>query len=220
MSKNEQKKLYTDKIYHVFSKSIFKFKIFRNTEEFDRMRELIWFYKREKPVIRYSSFLELINKDSFYKHNLSDNRDLVEIIAYCIMPTHIHLVLKQVIDKGISTFLSNALNSYTRYFNFKIKRKGPLWESRFKSVSVDTDEQLLHLTRYVHLNPVTARLVDAPKDWKYSSYKEFLQERTGEKSICNYFNVLDIDPHQYKEFVNSQIDYQRELAVIKAKFID
>ena len=215
-----KKILFNDKIYHVFSKSIFKFKIFRNNKEFDRMRDLIWFYKREKPVIRYSSFLELKNKDRFYENNLSSNKELVEIIAYCIMPTHMHLILKQLIDKGISTFLSNILNSYTRYFNFRIKRKGPLWESRFKSVIVDTEEQLLHLTRYLHLNPVTARLIDDPGDWEYSSYREFLKERTVGDSICKHVNCLNIDPCYYKEFVNSQIDYQRELADVREKFLD
>ena len=169
----QKKILSNDKIYHIFSKSIFKFKIFRNSEEFERMQDLIWFYKRENPEVRYSSFLELKNKDRFYKENILDNNELVEIIAYCIMPTHIHLILKQLMDKGISTFLSKVLNSYTRYFNFKIKRKGPLWESRFKNVAVDTDEQLMHLTRYIHLNPVTARLVDDPRDWKYSSYESY-----------------------------------------------
>ncbi|MFH1093517.1 MAG: transposase [Candidatus Omnitrophota bacterium] len=211
---------YNDKIYHVFSKSIFKFKIFRVNDEFERMKSLIWFYKREKPVVRYSHFLELKNKDRFYKENVSDNNELVEIIAYCIMPTHIHIVLKQVIDKGISTFLSNVFNSYTRYFNFKIKRKGPLWESRFKGVSVDTDEQLLHLTRYVHLNPVTAKLINHPEDWKYSSYKEFIGVKSTEKPICSFSGCMDINPSVYKKFVNSQIDYQRELADIKAKFLD
>jgi putative transposase len=79
------------------------------------------------------------------------------------MPTHIHLVLRQLKDGGISKFMSNILNSYSRYFNIKHNRKGPLWEGRFRKVLVGSDEQLLHLTRYVHLNPVTACLVDKPK---------------------------------------------------------
>jgi putative transposase len=216
----EKKILENDTVYHVFSRSIFKFEIFRDECDFERMKSLLWFYKREKPVIRYSFFLELKNKDEFYKQNIIDNDELVEIIAYCIMPTHVHLVLKQLKDKGISIFLSNALNSYTRYFNCKIKRKGPLWESRFKSVKVDTDEQLMHLTRYLHLNPVTARLIDDPAQWKYSSYSEFLGGDSADVVICNYNNSMEIKPNEYKEFVTSQIDYQRELAMIKEKFLD
>ena len=70
--------------------------------------------------------------------------------------------------------MRRLLNSYTRYFNEKIKRKGPLWEGRFKKVLVNSDEQLLHLTRYVHLNPVSAGIVEKPEDWPCSSYREYI----------------------------------------------
>jgi hypothetical protein len=63
------------------------------------------------------------------------------------MPTPFHLVLGQAADQGIFRFISNTQNSYTRYFNTKPGRKGPLWEGRSKSVLVKADEQLPHLTR-------------------------------------------------------------------------
>jgi putative transposase len=216
----KKKDLHTNQIYHVFTKSIFKFIIFRNKEEFERMIDLIWFYKKEKPPIRYSAFLQLKDKEVFLSNNSVQENNLVQIIAYCIMPTHIHLILKQLKDGGISLFLGNVLNSYSRYFNSKTKRKGPLWESRFKSVSVDTDEQLLHLTRYVHLNPVTAYLVKKPEEWKYSSYTEYTDKNYTGKEICNYQGLMDIKSIEYKEFVNSQIEHQRELASIKSKLFD
>ena len=61
----------------------------------------------------------------------------VEIIAYCIMPTHFHLVVKQLKEDGISFFIQQILNSYSRYFNIKTKRKGPLWEGRFQNVIIE-----------------------------------------------------------------------------------
>jgi len=216
----EKKILENEVVYHVFSRSIFKFVIFRDDYDFERMKSLLWFYRKDKPVIKYSAFEELKNKEEFYKQNVIDNDALVEIIAYCIMPTHVHIILKQVKDKGISVFVSNVLNSYTRYFNSRIKRKGPLWESRFRSVIVDTDEQLMHVTRYVHLNPVTARLINDPILWKYSSYGEFIGKIVAEPVICNYNTCMNIKPEEYEEFVNSNIDYQRELSSIKAKFFD
>ena len=111
--------------------------------------------------------------------------------------------------------MTKALLSYARYFNAKSKRKGPLWESRFNNVLIETDEQLVHLTRYIHLNPVTDHLVDKPEDWFYSSYKEYIGKVGDEDKICNFSDMLYIDPEKYKEFVNSQIGYQRELAEIK-----
>ncbi|MEA3560953.1 MAG: transposase [Candidatus Omnitrophota bacterium] len=206
--------LVTGEIYHIFSKSIADFEIFKNISECERMKNLFKYYNLEAQL-RFAMFKKLSNeKDSFQKH-LAKKEKLIEIIAYCLMPTHLHLVLKQSKEKGISIFMSNILNSYTRYFNIKIKRKGPLWEGRFRRVLVRTDEQLLHLTRYVHLNPVTAYLVNKPQDWQFSSYKEYLGEVEDGERICNYSGILDVTPQGYKEFVNSHIDYQRELARIK-----
>jgi len=205
-------------IYHIFSKSIAGFEIFRKGSEYERMKSLLKYYKLEKPPLKFSIFMEIKNKKDFFQKHLTAKRSLVDIIAYCFMPTHFHLILKQLNENGISVFMSNILNSYTRYFNVKTKRKGPLWESRFQRILVETDEQLLHLSRYIHLNPVTAYLVGKPQDWKFSSYKEFLQE--DKEKICNYSEVLEIRPQNYKEFVNTQIDYQRKLAEIKNLFLD
>ena len=106
-----------------------------------------------------------------------------------------------------------VLKSYSKYFNKKYKRKGPLWETRFKNVHVDTDEQLLHLTRYIHLNPVTALLVKKPEDWNFSSYKEYLRESP--RKICEFEEFIPIEKNEYKLFVEERIDYQKELAKIK-----
>ncbi|MEE8423717.1 MAG: transposase, partial [Thermodesulfobacteriota bacterium] len=139
---------------------------------------------------------------------------LVEVIAFCLMPTHLHLILKQMKENGISSFMGNTLNSYTRSFNTKYKRKGPLWEGRFKSVLVDSDEQLLHLTRYLHLNPVTAYLVNKPEEWSASSYQEYVS-KVNNNRICKFDDLLEIDPAAYREFVSDRVSYQRELASIK-----
>ena len=173
------------------------------------MLDALNYYKISEPGYCYSDFIKHIDRDT-----LLENKDqMVEIIGYCLMPTHVHFILSQKIDKGISLFMNKILNSYSKYFNNKIKRRGPLWESRFKKVLVESDEQLLHLTRYVHLNPATAGLVKTPEVWKYSSYNEYL-DRTKEK-ICNYSELLDIKANEYKEFVEAQIDHQKELAHIK-----
>ena len=95
-----------------------------------------------------------------------------------------------------------------------------MWESRFKSVVVTTDEQLLHLTRYVHLNPTTANLVNEPHDWNFSSYREFIDEIQVEEKVCNYSKSLNIDTEEYKEFVSSRIDIQQELARMKELCLD
>jgi len=208
------------KVYHTFTKSIAGFEIFRNESDYQRISSVLNYYKAENPPVRFSIFSDIKNKESFYQRHFDSQDDLVEIIAYCFMPTHIHLILRQLKKDGISIFMSRVLNSYTRYFNLKNKRKGPLWESRFKNVEVGTDEQLLHLTRYIHLNPVTANLVEDPQDWNFSSYNEYLGEKQFKESICNYSRLLDIVPEDYKKFVSSRKDYQRELAELKELFLE
>jgi len=130
------------------------------------------------------------------------------------MPTHIHLLLKQKQDFGISRYINRCLNSYTRYFNIKHKRKGPLWESRFKSSAITSNEIFTHITRYIHLNPVTAGLAGSPADWDFSSYSEYLSENTT-PIICELEGLWDIIPRNYKQFVIEQASYQKELSLIK-----
>mgnify|MGYP001561057033 CR=1 FL=1 len=204
----------TGEIYHVYSKSIAGFEIFNNDFEFQRIKKAIQYYQTERQPSSFSSFLER------KKQVLESSNKLVRIICYCPMPTHLHLILKQLTEKGISRFMNNILNSYTRYFNIKHNRKGPLWEGRFKKVLVESDEQLLHLTRYIHLNPVTGYLVNNPIEWKWSSYQEFVNKGLLEEAICEYDDVLDIKPDGYKAFVEDRISYQRELAKIKHMLFD
>lgn len=117
-------------------------------------------------------------------------------------------------DGGISKFMSNFANSYTRYFNTKSKRKGPVFEGKFKAKRIETDEQLLHLSRYIHLNPHSSFVVKNLKELEsdpYSSFPEYIQET--DTSFCNKEIILGHfwDTVSYKEFVFDQADYQREL---------
>lgn len=201
--------------YHIFSKSIASFRIFNNEEEFLRAKTTIRYYQWAAPPIKFSRFIMTYGFPKDEEIYFEKAEKLVQIVAYSILPTHIHFVLKQLKQDGISNFMRNLLNSYSHYFNLKHNRKGPLWESRFKSVLVETNEQLLHLTRYIHLNPVTAYLVDKPEDWLASSYKEYVSQIDKERRICEFEDVLNIEPVSYEKFVLDLVLYQRELAKIK-----
>ena len=205
-------------VYHILTRSIAGFEVFNGQSEFCRIKNALRFYQAEKQPTSFSDLNKLSIENARVLRNRAIDKpkdNLIDIIAYCFMPTHIHLVLRQLKDGGISKFMSNVLNSYSRYFNLKHKRKGPLWESRFKKIMVESDEQLLHLTRYVHLNPVTAYLVNQPEDWFASSYREYTMFTMQDNRLCNYSNILDINPISYKRFAEDQISYQRELAKIK-----
>jgi len=211
-----KRELITNEIYHIYTRSIAEFRIFNSPYDFQRIQEMIKYYQQKNPPYNFSKINPLTIKNTKPQtcHFILDKEKIVQIIAYVIMPTHIHLILKQLQDRGISIFMQNVLNSYTRYFNIKHNRKGPLWEGRFKAVLVKTEEQLLHLTRYIHLNPVTAYLVNNPLDWEASSYKEYLFLTNINKRICKYEDILKINPENYKNFVEDFISYQRDLAKI------
>lgn len=208
-------------IYHVFNKSIANFVIFNDKIEFSRMLLTITYYQGYKPSCNLGVYI----RDNKIKNSSQDapilipssKNTLVNIVAYCLMPTHLHLVLEENMENGLSIYMNTILNSYTRYFNIKHKRKGPLWEGPSKKVAVQSDEQFLHLTRYIHLNPVTAYLVDKPEDWPFSSYGEYTDRVNTDKRLCNYRNLMDIKPSSYEDFVNDRISYQRELAKIKSE---
>lgn len=212
--------LVNDHYYHIFCRSIAKYVIFNDEEDYSRFMELLDLCRFADFSYKYSKFisLEISHQQGILADLRKSNNFLVEITSFCLMPTHLHLLLKQIVDDGISKFMSKVLNSYTRYFNAKHGRTGPLYEGHFKSVLVRTNEQLLHLTRYHHLNASSAGLVDNPFDWPYSSLKEYCGE--GEHGFCKFHELIDMSPKQYKKFVLDHKSYQRSLSIIKEFLID
>lgn len=206
--------------YHIFNRSIAKFQIFNSEHDYERYRSLVEFYRYKDLPDKYSNFSQL--KPAHCKaimKNLSETSELlVEIVAYCIMPTHFHLILKQVTNNGISEFMRKVSDSYTRYFNISHGRKGPLWEDHFKNKLVKTDEQMLHLSRYIHINPVTAGLVKKPNQWKYSSYLEYTNK--SDNNLCHFKDIIDMPTGDYKKFVLDRISYQKEISKIKHLLFD
>ena len=220
MTQTRKDPLVNDSYYHILNRSIAQFQIFNEVEDFDRFMQIVDLCRFEDFKYKFSEFisLSLINQKIIIDNLRENNALMVKIVAYCIIPTHFHLILGQEVKDGIVKYMSRVLNSYTRYFNLKYHRKGPLWEGHFKSVLVDKDEQMLHLTRYIHLNPVSANLVHKPEEWIYSSFNEYLNKRSNK--LCDYKNLLEIKPSDYKKFVNDRIKYQKELSKIKRVLID
>ena len=160
--------------YHLFNRGVERRLVFTNKREFLRAVDLVNFYRFDKPPLRYSKFLALSEE---LKPNFLASLDekIVEVIAFCLMGNHFHFLVKQVRDNGISKFMANFMNSYTKYFNTKYQRVGPLFQGAFKAVHIESDEQLLHLSRYIHLNPVSSFMVksDQLKDYQWSSYPDY-----------------------------------------------
>jgi putative transposase len=206
--------------YHVYNRSIENKCVFIESEDYIRANQSLNYYRYKNPPVKLSSLLSmsLARYSSVFSELEKQGNKLVDILAYCLMPNHFHFLLRQKIDRGISTYMSNFQNSYTRYFNTNNKRRGPIFLTKFKAKRIEREEQLLHVSRYIHLNPFSAKEVSDIKDleeYPWSSFPEYLSKE--EKTICktdtilSYFNTAE----SYKNFVFDRADYQRQLQEIK-----
>ncbi|MBI4039390.1 transposase [Candidatus Daviesbacteria bacterium] len=207
-----------DEIYHVFNRGVEKRPTFTDKRELGRGLITLDFYRLAKLPLKLSRFLNLAEAErAKFRQDLNTFEKLVEIICYCLMPNHFHLLLKQKLEGGISTFVANFTNSYTRYFNTRHERIGPLFQGLFKAVLIESDEQLIHVSRYIHLNPVSSLLIepDELESYQWSSFPEYMG--SSNKNIASPKLVLDLLPskEKYKQFVLDQVDHARKLEQIK-----
>jgi REP element-mobilizing transposase RayT len=129
--------------------------------------------------------------------------DLVEILAYCLMPTHYHLLVCLHTDGFPQKVMQPFGISYTKAINEQQNRVGPLFQGHFQAAWVDSSAYLLQLSRYIHLNPVRTNLVEHASDWIYSSYRDYIGLRKGtiphKEMVMSFFST----PGDYREFVES-----------------
>jgi putative transposase len=170
--------------------------------------------------MKFSKFLLLPKKEKaiLWEKTRNSKNCLIDIVCFCLMPNHFHFLLRQKKKDGIRQFISQVTNSHTKYFNLKNKRAGPLFQGRFKSKRVETKQQLLHLSRYIHLNPYSSYLIKEKSDlvnYAFSSFPEYLG-RVGKK-LCSKEDVLESFKtlNDYKKFVFNNADYQKRLQEIK-----
>lgn len=201
--------------YHIYNRGSDKRDIYIQPRDYNRFQKTIYYYQFLGPKLSFSKFA----KSELNSFKPDSEKKLVEIICYCLMPNHFHFLVKQVKTNGISFFLSQLSNSYTKYFNTKYERVGALLQGTFKSVLIETDEQLIHVSRYIHLNPVVSRLTKELNSYKWSSYPEYI---FGNSLICSIDEILNFfpSPQKYQEFVDAQIEYGTSLEILKHRIID
>jgi putative transposase len=147
-------------------------------------------------------FLEQDNYRHFFwlirQHLLSD----VALVAYCFMPNHYHLLV-QLLSVDLSQRMQAFGVAYTKAINKRHGRVGPLFQGRFRAIHVDRDEYLLQLSRYIHLNPVAARLVERPEAWQFSSCQEYFSLRAN-TLLCSEIVLAQFGSHaDYQRFVEA-----------------
>lgn len=217
--------LVTNEIYHIINRGNASVPIFKVKHDHQRFIQTFLYYQNINPPIRFSKFTKLnnTNRGKILRELKEKKKFLVELIAYCLMPNHFHFLLRQNKEDGILNFIRLSTNSYSRYFNTKYRRRGSLFEGRFKAVRIETDNQLLHVSRYIHLNPYSSYLVknfESLLSYPFSSLPEYLGNvREG---VCQKEIILEHFPNagKYKEFVSDRADYQRSLEEIKHQLLE
>ncbi len=114
-----------------------------------------------------------------------------EVLAYCLMPNHVHLVLTPSHEDGLRAALGETHRRYTRYINMREDWRGHLWQERFHSFVLD-ETYLIACARYVELNPVRSKLVRSPEDWKWSSARAHLKGT--DDALIKAKKLLDLIP--------------------------
>jgi putative transposase len=217
----------TDEYYHVYNRGVEMRDVFLANSDRIRFQELMFLCNSEKPIVHRAA--KEIQGSTLYQVDRGES--LVSIGAYCLMPNHFHILVKEITEGGLVKFMQKLTTGYTMYFNKKQKRVGPLFQGRFKAEHVGRDEYLKYLFAYIHLNPV--KLIEP--DWKnvgiedsvaaqqylkeydHSSYLDYLGTPREEQLILSrkdfpeYFDK----PHEFNDFINDWLEFRIEEGIIR-----
>ena len=213
--------LATDQYYHLYNRGVDKREVFLGTGYYSRFLSLIQHYLQfDYPyslLILQLKRAKSPEEKHFILANLNATRRIkapLEIIAFCLMPNHYHLTVKQLVENGISNFMHRIGTGFTNYFNLRLERSGRLFEGPFKAKLVETDEQLLHLSRYQHINPQKLdnayhnlqNLIEYP--WSSLAIYADPESSKGRLNFVNPGPILDFfkNREDYLNFVEAEID--------------
>lgn len=206
--------LVSGEFYHLFNRGVEKRDIFLQSWDYKRFTRTLYYYQFLGPKPSFSKFVK--SELSLFKP-LPSNK-IIDTICYCLMPNHFHILARQLRENGVSNFMSQLQNSFTKYFNIKYIRVGALFQGAFKAVRVENDEQLIHLSRYIHLNPIVSGLANDLEDYTWSSYPEYM----GQSTLCTSEEILNFfsSKEEYRKFVEAQVNYGTTLETLKHQLFE
>jgi putative transposase len=220
-AKNSIKIYAENTIYHAYNRGVEKRKIFLDEQDYKVFLNYLKEYLSPPPKPEERILKSFGLKGRTFKgipRQVNNYHGKIELLAYCLMPNHFHLLIKQGNDKNVlKEFMQSLLTRYSMYFNKKYERIGSLFQGKYKAIIVMDEIYILHLSRYIHLNPYeyTKNLVEA-----YSSYGEYLGLRktswVNPNLILAYFENKKFLPEfkktvSYKNFVE---DYLKDATEI------
>jgi len=213
MSKNKKMRkvpFRKGEFYHIYNRGVDKRNIFSDQADFQRFFRSIAEFNTLEPI---GSIFENSTKKKIkekFGHRMSK---LVNVVCYCVNPNHYHLILEQKAENGIEKFMQRLGNGYTKYFNHKHIRSGVLFQGRFKSIHIDSNEYLLHLSVYVNLNNLVHKIKFGHPMSK-SSWDEYIKNKS--LNLCNNMEVILGQFKNKKEYENFAKDFVGSIIERKA----
>lgn len=212
--------------YHIYNCGVEKRSTFINSRDLSRFVDAVNFYQFNQSI-RFTEFALLTNeaKQFYITENPQDeSSQRIGIVSYCLMPNHFHFLLRQKNADGISRFMSEISDSYTRYFNLKYSRIGALFQGPYKSKEIRTEESFLQVSRYIHLNPLSSSKTNPAKnlkleDYPYSSYQGWIEASLHPSGVnldnddVNRWVAVAGGKEKYQEFVMSAIGKDLALGI-------
>ncbi len=166
-------------IYHVYNRGVDKRKVFLDDQDHFRFVHDLYEFNDKDPVVNINYRFRSQQSKSmgvelpYIPYMRKERKLLVDILVWCLMPNHFHLIVKQRRENGIRLFMQKLSGGYTNYFNLKYKRTGALFQGRFKAILVDKDDYLQHLINYIHSNPL--KLMEP--NWKEEGIKNMSKSK-------------------------------------------
>lgn len=205
-----KQKLISGNIYHIYNRGVEKRTIFKDNQDYARFIKGLVVFNDNKITDNFTDkFKKILNE--FYQRE-----PIVDILAFCLMPNHYHLLLKQRVDNGITEFMRKLGGGFVNYFNLKYERVGTLFQGKFKSVLINDDSQFLYIPHYIHLNPLdlifpnwrekkTINKKQAAiflNNYEWSSYRDYIGENNfnlvlNKDSLSEYF----VEGEYKKDFI-------------------
>jgi putative transposase len=169
-----------EEYYHIYNRGMQKQPIFESDKDRLRFLFLLLAFQGKDSIPNISRTLKQFVQSStlnieqdFIAEILKEK--IIELIVFCLMPNHFHLIVREKTEGGIAKYMQRVLTAYTKYFNTRHEKTGHLFQGSYKSVFIEDDEQLMHTSAYIHKNPVEL------KDWKnkleeypWSSYQDYI----------------------------------------------
>lgn len=183
-------------LYHIYNRGVEKRIIFLDGQDYLRAIHALYVFNDKDHHVHLTRSIgphgekarDVRGRTSYNRIQKKKREKLVDIIAFCLMPNHYHLLLKQMREGGISKFMQKLGTGYTMYFNERYERNGVLLQGKFKSIFVSKEQYFSNLLNYIHLNPVDLiepnwkeeGIANWPKvrkflrDYRWSSYKDYI----------------------------------------------